>query len=69
MLELRPDCERCGTDLPADSLRQLIHELRTPLNAIVGFAELIDGQYMGPAAANYRVRAADIIWMPFWNSC
>lgn len=50
-----------GTDLPADALRQLIHELRTPLNAIVGFAELIDGQYMGPAAANYRVRAAEIM--------
>jgi signal transduction histidine kinase len=50
-----------GTDLPADSLRQLVHELRTPLNAIVGFAEMIDGQYMGPAAANYRLRAADIM--------
>ena len=50
-----------GTDLPADSLRQLIHELRTPLNAIVGFAELIDGQYMGPASTNYRVRAAEIM--------
>jgi len=50
-----------GTDLPADSLRQLIHELRTPLNAIVGFAEMIDGQYMGPASAAYRVRAAEIM--------
>ncbi len=50
-----------GTDLPADSLRQLIHELRTPLNAIVGFAEMIDGQYMGPAGANYRSRAAEIM--------
>ncbi len=50
-----------GTDLPADSLRQLIHELRTPLNAIVGFAEMIDGQYMGPASINYRVRAAEIM--------
>jgi hypothetical protein len=50
-----------GTDLPADSLRQLIHELRTPLNAIIGFAEMIDGQYMGPAAAPYRTRAAEII--------
>ncbi len=50
-----------GTHLPADSLRQLIHELRTPLNAIVGFAELIDGQYMGPAAAAYRKRAAEIM--------
>jgi signal transduction histidine kinase len=50
-----------GTEVPAESLRQLIHELRTPLNAIVGFAEMIDGQYMGPAGANYRQRAGDIM--------
>ena len=50
-----------GTDLPADSLRQLIHELRTPLNAIVGFAEMIDGQYMGPAGISYRSRAGEIV--------
>jgi signal transduction histidine kinase len=50
-----------GTQLPADALRQLIHELRTPLNAIAGFAELIDGQYMGPAGAGYRARAAEIM--------
>lgn len=50
-----------GTDLPADSLRQLIHELRTPLNAIIGFAEMIDGEYMGPAALAYRARAGDIM--------
>jgi signal transduction histidine kinase len=50
-----------GTELPADSLRQLIHELRTPLNAIVGFAEMIDGQYMGPAAISYRSRAGEIL--------
>jgi len=50
-----------GTQLPADSLRQLIHELRTPLNAIVGFAEMIDGEYMGPAETSYRARAADIM--------
>jgi signal transduction histidine kinase len=50
-----------GTRLPADSLRQLIHELRTPLNAIVGFAEMIDGQYMGPAEESYRARAGDIM--------
>jgi signal transduction histidine kinase len=50
-----------GTPFPADSLRQLIHELRTPLNAIIGFAELIDGQFMGPAAATYRGRAAEIM--------
>lgn len=50
-----------GTDLPADSLRQLIHELRTPLNAIVGFAQMIEGQYMGPAGEGYRTRAAEIM--------
>ncbi|MDP8914776.1 MAG: sensor histidine kinase [Pseudomonadota bacterium] len=50
-----------GTNLPADSLRQLVHELRTPLNAIIGFAEMIDGQYMGPAGARYRARAVEIM--------
>jgi signal transduction histidine kinase len=50
-----------GTRFPADSLRQLIHELRTPLNAIIGFAEMIEGQYMGPAAAGYRGSAAEIM--------
>jgi hypothetical protein len=50
-----------GTQFPPDSLRQLIHELRTPLNAIIGFAEMIDGQYMGPAAAIYRGRASEIM--------
>ena len=50
-----------GSQFPADSLRQLIHELRTPLNAIIGFAEMIEGQYMGPAAAPYRGRAASIM--------
>ena len=50
-----------GTKLPADALRQLVHELRTPLNAIVGFAEMIEGQYMGPAAGTYRDRATEIV--------
>ena len=50
-----------GTNFAPDSLRQLIHELRTPLNAIIGFAELIEGQYMGPAGSNYRGRAAGIV--------
>ena len=31
------------------SLRELVHEIKTPLNAIIGFAEIIDGQYLGPA--------------------
>lgn len=50
-----------GTEFPADSLRQLIHELRTPLNAIIGFSEMIEGQYLGPAASGYRASAGDII--------
>jgi signal transduction histidine kinase len=50
-----------GTEFAADSLRQLIHELRTPLNAIIGFAEMIEGQYMGPAAVGYRGSAAEIM--------
>ncbi|WP_431849995.1 sensor histidine kinase [Allosphingosinicella sp.] len=50
-----------GTDLQADSLRQLIHELRTPLNAIIGFSELIEGQHMGPADIHYRSRASEIM--------
>jgi hypothetical protein len=50
-----------GTGLAPDALRQLMHELRTPLNAIIGFAEMIEGQYMGPAGGVYRGRAADIV--------
>lgn len=62
----RPDAARharglFGTDLPPDALRQLIHELRTPLNAIIGFAEMIEGQYMGPASSGYRSRAGIIM--------
>jgi signal transduction histidine kinase len=52
-------------DLPpavadADALRETVHEIKTPLNAIIGFAEIIDGQYLGPAHRNYRSRAAEI---------
>lgn len=50
-----------GEPLDEDALRELIHELRTPLNAIVGFAEIIDGQYLGPAEQPYRERAAEIV--------
>jgi signal transduction histidine kinase len=45
----------------ADSLRELVHEIKTPLNAIIGFAEIIDGQYLGPADRRYRERAAEIV--------
>lgn len=43
------------------SLRELVHEIKTPLNAIIGFAEIIDGQYLGPADRRYRQRAAHIV--------
>ena len=49
-----------GTGLPAAALREMVHELRTPLNAIIGFAELIDGQFLGPAGQRQRARAGDI---------
>lgn len=49
-----------GTALPAGALREMVHELRTPLNAIIGFAELIDGQFLGPAGQRQRARAGDI---------
>ena len=44
-----------------DELRELMHELRTPLNAIIGFGEIIEGQYLGPAHRAYRARAAVIV--------
>ncbi len=44
-----------------DSLRELVHEIKTPLNAIIGFAEIIDGQYLGPADRRYRERAGQIV--------
>jgi len=49
--------------LPAshDNLRELIHELRTPLTAIIGFGEVIEGQYLGPAHRAYRDRAGEIV--------
>ena len=62
--DLPPPSERSGgseilTD--PDSLRELVHENKTPLNAIIGFAEIIDGQYLGPADRRYRERASDIV--------
>ena len=55
--------EGLHSDLLADpdSLRELVHEIKTPLNAIIGFAEIIDGQYLGPADHRYRERAAEIV--------
>ena len=36
-------------------------EIKTPLNAIIGFAEIIDGQFLGPADHRYRERAGEIV--------
>ncbi|MBA3669680.1 MAG: HAMP domain-containing histidine kinase [Sphingomonas sp.] len=47
--------------MDSDSLRELVHEIKTPLNAIIGFAEIIDGQYLGPAGRRYRQRATGIV--------
>jgi hypothetical protein len=44
-----------------DLVRQLVHELRSPLNAITGFAQMIEGQYAGPVASNYRTASRSII--------
>jgi hypothetical protein len=44
-----------------DSVRELVHEIKTPLNAIMGFAEIIEGQYLGPADQRYRERAQEIV--------
>jgi len=45
----------------SDSMRQLVHELRTPLNAIIGFSEMIEGQFLGPAGSKYREKAHEIV--------
>ncbi|MES2903809.1 MAG: histidine kinase dimerization/phospho-acceptor domain-containing protein [Pseudomonadota bacterium] len=50
-----------GLSLGHDALREMIHEIKTPLNAIIGFAEIIGGQYFGPAHSRYRERAAEIV--------
>ena len=52
-----------GVDLLSDpdSVRELVHEIKTPLNAIIGFAEIIEGQFLGPAELIYRERAQEIV--------
>jgi hypothetical protein len=50
-----------GFPVDHDNLRELIHELRTPLTAIIGFGEVIEGQYLGPAHRAYRDRAGEIV--------
>ena len=50
-----------GGNMSSDSVRQLVHELRSPLNAIRGFAEMIDGQLLGPVSHAYRQQAQNIV--------
>jgi len=43
-------------------LAAMSHELRTPLNAIIGFAEIMDGQVLGPIEVpQYRQYVRDIL--------
>ena len=49
-----------ATAPPPGAVREMVHELRTPLNAILGFAEMISGEYLGPAAPVQRDRADEI---------
>ena len=64
-LREQEDAEGAGEAAQAladpDSLRELVHEIKTPLNAIIGFAEIIEGQYLGPADRRYRERAQEIV--------
>ena len=66
-IALRDEAEAAAPDSPVglladpDSLRELVHEVKTPLNAIMGFAEIIEGQYLGPAEESYRERAQEIV--------
>jgi hypothetical protein len=59
----RPDLGSSAAALAGnpDSLRELAHEIKTPLNAIIGFAEIITGEYLGPAGSRYRERASEIV--------
>ena len=56
-----PTISAVSGPLDPAALRELVHEIKTPLNAIIGFAEIIDGQYLGPAQSGYRERAAEIV--------
>src|SRR4051812_41144669 len=43
-------------------LAAMSHELRTPLNAVIGFAEIMDGQVLGPIdVPQYRQYIRDIL--------
>jgi signal transduction histidine kinase len=44
----------------SEFLANMSHELRTPLNAIIGFSELIQGEFFGPAGERYKEYSSDI---------
>lgn len=50
-----------GTGASSDTLSSMAHEVRTPLNAIMGFAQMIEGEVLGPAGQDYRERASVIM--------
>ena len=56
----RPRADESAAAMPGDALRQLVHELRTPTSAIIGFAEMMEGQVLGPVPPPQRAQAADI---------
>ncbi len=56
----RAEPAHTGRSPATDSLRQLVHELRTPTTAIAGFAEMIEGELLGPVAGAYRDYAGTI---------
>ncbi len=56
----RADPGREGRTVGTDAVRQLVHELRTPTTAIAGFAEMIEGEMLGPVPAPYRSYAGTI---------
>lgn len=61
----RPRADECAEPTRqrtpgTDAVRQLVHELRTPTTAIVGFAEMIEGELLGPVPGPYRGYAGNI---------
>ena len=50
-----------GTGASSEAFATMAHEVRTPLNAIIGFAQLIEGEILGEAGAEYRSQAGSIL--------